>query len=119
MTHTQTLMTQCIVLNVVCMCIPLQARRFITLVDELYEHGTLFLCTAEAPALQLFKAISQSDDNAQQHQRQQHTASTEAFPDTQGTYIINTEHGITLSDIGLHARRIANAEGLVLCLKSV
>jgi predicted ATPase len=62
----------------------LQARRFITLVDELYEHGTLFLFTAERPALQLFKAISQSDSSQQQQQQQQHTATAEAFPDTQG-----------------------------------
>jgi hypothetical protein len=55
-------------------------------VDELYEHGTLFLFTAEAPALQLFKAISQSDDSAQQQQQQQHTASTEAFSDTPGNH---------------------------------
>lgn len=30
------------------------ARRFITLIDEIYEHKTRFICTAAAPPKQLF-----------------------------------------------------------------
>ena len=33
-----------------------QARRFVTLVDELYEHKVRLVCSAEVPAAELFSA---------------------------------------------------------------
>lgn len=40
------------------------ARRFITLVDALYENRTRLICTAAAPAAQLYVAPPQSGDEA-------------------------------------------------------